>query len=184
MKIYSFNVDLSYSNPELKIELEGELRSDEYNTLVTQINSVPSPEFQLVTKNYIDEQLNKYKNKEKKVGTFGGYFTVDGKDVYITKVIYNKPVVIVFWSDGTKTRSTCDDQDIWNTELGLSLCVMKKLIGQDSVSKLIQDWNVTSSPVEIADADDRRPPKIVTLKDVRKNHKEEKEAEKFAKRLS
>ena len=61
---------------------------------------------------------------------------------------------------------------------------MKKLVGQDSVSKLIRDWNVTSSPVEIADADEKRPPKIVTLKDVRKNHKEEKEAEKFAKRLS
>ena len=60
---------------------------------------------------------------------------------------------------------------------------MKKLVGQDSVSKLIKDWSVASSPVEIADADDRRPAKVITLKDVRKNHKEEKEAEKFAKRL-
>ena len=189
MKLYGVNANFNggspYAESDVEVTLETAMSFPEYKEFYATnlVQPYQSKEYMLVTKSYIDEQINKRKNEEKKSGAFGGYFSSDGKDVYITKVIYNKPAVIVFWSDNTKTRATCDEEDIWNTELGLSLCVMKKLVGQDSVSKLIKDWSVASSPVEIADTDDRRPAKVVTLKDVRKNHKEEKEAEKFAKRL-
>ena len=68
----------------------------------------------------------------------GAYYDEDGELIYIERVIYNKPVVIIMWSDGTKTRSTCSKEDVWNPELGLSLGVLKKAMGQDFVNKLLQ----------------------------------------------
>ena len=56
---------------------------------------------------------------------FGGaFYDYDDNLIYIEKIIYNKPAVVIVWSDGTKTRSTCDKDDIWNPELGLMLGVM------------------------------------------------------------
>lgn len=48
--------------------------------------------------------------------------------VHIKDVIFNDPATIVFWSDGTKTVCTCSEQDIYDPEKGLALCVMKKML--------------------------------------------------------
>ena len=71
---------------------------------------------------------------------FGGMFLVNGKKVYITKVIYNAPATIVFWSDNTKTTARCETGDTWNNQAGLLTCVFKKLLGSDKTLKLISDW--------------------------------------------
>lgn len=78
------------------------------------------------------------KSKSKTTGKFGGY--IDG--VYITKVIVNKPAYIVFWSDGSKTTAKCSDEDTFDAEKGLMLCVMKKMKGAEWVYKLMNDWCV------------------------------------------
>lgn len=116
---------------------------------------------------------------------FGGayYCPCCGDLIYITKVIYNKPAVIAIWSDGTKTRSTCDKDDIWNPELGLMLCVMKKLQGQAFVSKLFRDWAIEVSGTELA-TEENPIAKTLTLKDVRKNLKDFKDAKDFEKRVT
>lgn len=45
----------------------------------------------------------------------------------IKDVIYNNPATIILWSDGTKTVVKCQPCDIYNPEIGLTMCVLKKL---------------------------------------------------------
>ena len=47
----------------------------------------------------------------------------------ITKVIFNDPATIVFWSDGTKTIVKCREADIYDKEKGLAMAISKKLWG-------------------------------------------------------
>lgn len=107
----------------------------------------------------------------------GAYYDEDGDLIYIKKVIYNKPVIIIMWSDGTKTRSTCSKEDIWNPELGLSLGVLKKTMGQEFVNKLFRDWAVEASTFDMMEGES--PVKVLTLKEVRKNAKDTKDASEF-----
>ena len=73
--------------------------------------------------------------------SFGSYYEDDNGNVtYIREVIYNDPAVVVFWNDGTKTVSKCDYGDNFNPEFGLILCVLKKVIGNEQVAKLLMNW--------------------------------------------
>lgn len=120
--------------------------------------------------------------KEYKEPIYGGaYYDEDGELIYIKKVIYSKPAVIIMWSDGTKTRSTCSKEDVWNPELGLSLGVLKKTMGQEFVNKLFRDWAVEASAFDMMEGES--PVKILTLKEVRKNAKDSKDAAEFVKKL-
>ena len=49
----------------------------------------------------------------------------------IKDVIYNNPATIVLWKDGTKTVVKCQTEtgDTYNPELGLAMCIIKKLSG-------------------------------------------------------
>lgn len=57
-------------------------------------------------------------------------------DVTITKVMFNKPATIVFWSDGTKTLTKCHEGDTYSREAGLSICILKKLCGKAGMDAL------------------------------------------------
>lgn len=46
----------------------------------------------------------------------------------ITKVIFNKPATIVFWSDGTKTVVQAQDE-AFDKEKGLAMAIAKKAMG-------------------------------------------------------
>lgn len=85
--------------------------------------------------------------------------------VYITKVLYNNPATIVFWSDGTQTRNVCPKNTLYNPDSGLAFCVLKKFMGGNEMAKLFNDWEL----------EDYRKDKdhYIELKDVRKKHKEE-----------
>lgn len=112
--------------------------------------------------------------EKKKKCHFGGAFEIDGELVYIEKVIYNNPAVIVFWSDGTKTKSRCADNDEWNPEFGLNLAVLKKFIKTTGTENLYKDWGV----------DNKTSKSTITLKDIRKNAKEKKDAQDFVEKLA
>lgn len=115
-----------------------------------------------------------YNEQEYREPYFGGaFYDEEGDLIYIERVIYSKPAIIVEWSDGVRTKSTCHKDDTWNPELGLSLCVMKRLMGQTFVNNLMRDWSISSDTTNMK----------VTLKDVRRNHKEEEESKKLAKVL-
>lgn len=54
-----------------------------------------------------------------------------GGTLDIDKVIYNKPATIVIWKDGTKTVVKCREDDKFDKEKGLSMCITKKLLGNN-----------------------------------------------------
>lgn len=64
-------------------------------------------------------------NKEVTIDVYDG-------DYYITKVIFNDPATIVFWSDGTKTVVKCCEDDTFDKEKGLAMAVCKKVTGNNS----------------------------------------------------
>ena len=47
----------------------------------------------------------------------------------IKDVIFNDPATIVIWSDGTKTVVKCSENDTYNKEVGLAMCIAKKYFG-------------------------------------------------------
>ena len=67
---------------------------------------------------------------------FDGYRTAvkDMKHLSIDRVVYNNPVTIVFWSDGTKTVVKCRKPDKYDRRTGVLLCCAKRLLGHD------KDW--------------------------------------------
>lgn len=102
-------------------------------------------------------------------GTLSPFYINDtcgtlGNKVYITKVLYNNPATIVFWSDGTQTRNICPPDTLYNPDTGLAFCMLKKLMGNTEMAKLFNDW-------ELKDCHNDKN-HWVELKDVRKRHKE------------
>lgn len=58
----------------------------------------------------------------------------------ITKVIFNKPVTIVLWSDGTKTVVKCDERDEFDPEKGLAMAICKKHFGGGFYNDIFKKW--------------------------------------------
>ena len=56
-----------------------------------------------------------------------GYRTVE--ILNIKRVIFNDPVTVVLWTDGTKTVVRCQDGDTYSEEVGIAMCVMKRVFG-------------------------------------------------------
>ena len=97
--------------------------------------------------------------------SIAGELALENNKIYITKVLYNNPATIVFWSDGTETRNVCPKNTLYNPDSGLAFCVLKKFMGGDEMAKLFNDWEL----------EDYRNDKnhYIELKDVRKKHKKE-----------
>lgn len=88
----------------------------------------------------IREEVRKEENKMP-TGYYGKLFLDTYKDItfnqklptfdknQIKDVIFNNPATIVFWKDGTKTVVKCqkDKGDTYNPELGLAMCIIKKM---------------------------------------------------------
>jgi hypothetical protein len=59
----------------------------------------------------------------------------------IEKVIYNDPATIVFWADGTKTVVKCGEEDIYDYQTGLLMCIAKKAFGnKGSFNDILRKW--------------------------------------------
>ena len=77
------------------------------------------------------------KKKEKPVKyVIGDEFKVTD-ELSIIRQIIQGPVMICFWSDGTKTKSRCMDPDYFDYQVGLTVCICKKLLGEKTYYKLI-----------------------------------------------
>lgn len=53
----------------------------------------------------------------------------------IDRVIFNDPATIILWNDGSKTVVKRSDDDIWDSEKGLCMAIIKKLYGNTSFIK-------------------------------------------------
>lgn len=60
--------------------------------------------------------------------------------VSIERVIYSNPATVVIWDDGTKTVCKCFANDQYNPETGLTVCILKKLVGASAVKDTITAW--------------------------------------------
>lgn len=54
---------------------------------------------------------------------------------------YNEKVVIVEWSDGTQTKSICSDNDVFDFDFGVTICILKKYLEQDGVKSGTKAYN-------------------------------------------
>lgn len=68
-------------------------------------------------------------------------FTWHNPDLKIKKVIFNDPATIVFWADGTKTVAKAHGDDKFDKEVGLTVCIAKKALGNRSnFDKVFKKW--------------------------------------------
>lgn len=95
------------------------------------------------TKNPVTVKLNT------KPSAFGGKFDEVHAGMYITRVLYNDPVTVVFFSDGTKTTCKCQKGDTYNKEMGLAICVLKRLTSGDQVAALFNSWITKDKAIDL-----------------------------------
>lgn len=59
----------------------------------------------------------------------------------ITKVIFNDPATIVFWSSGDKTVVKCCENDVYDPEKGLAMAICKYIFGNGNYfHRVFKDW--------------------------------------------
>lgn len=76
---------------------------------------------------------------------FGGLFNLEEnnmsrKSLEIKKVIYSGPCTIVFWADDSKTIVRCQDGDRYSKEVGLLMCLAKKVWGTNASGSNFNDY--------------------------------------------
>ncbi len=58
------------------------------------------------------------------------------RDKYsIDKIIFNPPATVVLWKDGEKTIVKCGEDEVFDHEVGVAMCFMKKIFGSRSAFK-------------------------------------------------
>lgn len=59
----------------------------------------------------------------------------------IKKVIYSDPATIVIWTDGTKTVVKCQEDDVYDEQTGLLMCIAKKAYGNNGkFNDILREW--------------------------------------------
>lgn len=115
------------------------------------------------------------KSEVKNFKLSGGVNVVDKNGrvhkVYLTKVIYSNPVVVAFWSDGTKTSCKVQHQDSYSCDAGVAFCALKKIMGGDAFSDMLKYW--TPELEDLDEVIEGECALTVSLKDVRKKEKAE-----------
>lgn len=61
------------------------------------------------------------------------------KELRPQKIIYNNRTTVVIWNDGTKTKTTCAKNDIFDEYLGFASCLLKKMYGKKVHGKRLFD---------------------------------------------
>lgn len=76
---------------------------------------------------------------------FGGLFNLEEnnmsrKSLEVKKVIYSGPCTIVIWADDSKTIVRCQDGDRYSKEVGLLMCLAKKVWGTNASGSNFNDY--------------------------------------------
>lgn len=65
-------------------------------------------------------------------------FTIDWEP---KKIIFNNPVTVIYWTDGSKTTVKCHDEDKFDPEKGLCMALLKRLSGNTGeFNNVLNDW--------------------------------------------
>lgn len=78
-------------------------------------------------------------------GMFKGLFNLEEnnmsrKSLEVKKVIYSGPCTIVIWTDDSKTIVRCQDGDTYSKEVGLLMCLAKKVWGTNTSGSNFNDY--------------------------------------------
>ena len=65
--------------------------------------------------------------------------SVDNFKTYLCEDDFAKVQVLPNWDDGTKTVVKCMDEDTYAPDVGIAMCVMKKLFENDDVTYTKKD---------------------------------------------
>jgi hypothetical protein len=92
---------------------------------------------------YIASGLANFEDRFKKA--FGGLFNLEEnnmsrKSLEVKKVIYSGPCTIVIWADDSKTIVRCQDGDRYSKEVGLLMCLAKKVWGTNTSGSNFNDY--------------------------------------------
>ena len=58
----------------------------------------------------------------------------------IKRVLFREPATIVFFEDGSKTTAICGKEDKYDKEVGLSVCMLKRVLGNQSYRNIMDKW--------------------------------------------
>ena len=112
---------------------------------------------------FYEEKYKQYTGMLYKQYATSEFLTSGFWDVHITKVIYQNPATVVFWSDGTKTVAKCDKNDTYDDEKGFLICIFKKVFPNKRFDVLMNMWSSTTN--------DNYGNRTITLKEARKREK-------------
>lgn len=92
---------------------------------------------------YIASGLANFEERFKEA--FGGLFNLEEnnmsrKSLEVKKVIYSGPCTIVIWADDSKTIVRCQDGDTYSKEVGLLMCLAKKVWGTNTSGSNFNDY--------------------------------------------
>lgn len=92
---------------------------------------------------YIASGLANFEKRFKEA--FGGLFNLEEnnmsrKSLEVKKVIYSGPCTIVIWADDSKTIVRCQDGDRYSKEVGLLMCLAKKVWGTNTSGSNFNDY--------------------------------------------
>lgn len=92
---------------------------------------------------YIANGLANFEERFKEA--FGGLFNLEEnnmsrKSLEVKKVIYSGPCTIVIWADDSKTIVRCQDGDTYSKEVGLLMCLAKKVWGTNTSGSNFNDY--------------------------------------------
>lgn len=74
----------------------------------------------------------------------------------ISRVIFNNPATIVYWTDGTKTVVKCQPGDTFSAETGLMAAMLKRFMGNDNsynkvINRCLDTFAPKPAPTEVAE---------------------------------
>lgn len=62
------------------------------------------------------------------------------KELKVTKVIYNNPATIVYFSDGSKSVVKLHPEDTFDKTTGLLMAISKRLLGSEGLHRALKDF--------------------------------------------
>jgi hypothetical protein len=112
-----------------------------------------------------------------------GHFTHDKRIMPDIKDVkyYNNTVIVIF-GDNTQTKAVLDPEDYYSLEQGISICITKKLLGEDGsniYNKLIRRaFNVINQNAEAAVAAEKKRIKEIAKKEAAAEKRQKKKLKK------
>lgn len=64
---------------------------------------------------------------------------IDTNNIVIESIVFEPPYTIINWEDKTKTITYCDKHDNYDMVTGTTLCILKKIVGNTIVNKVLTD---------------------------------------------